>query len=57
MLGLTSCSIVPMAPSAITTRSFRVAISASERAGRTADDTSTDGCDSVSGGVVGTGSA
>ena len=35
-LGSTSCSIVPIAPSAITTRSFRVAISASERSGRTA---------------------
>ena len=56
-VGLTSCSMVPIAPSAITTRSFRVAISASERAGRTADDRSTDGCDAVSARSVDTGSA
>ena len=57
MLGLTSWSIVPMAPSAITTRSLSVVIRASERSGRTADDTSTDECDAVSRGFVGTGPA
>jgi hypothetical protein len=46
-----------MAPSALTTRSLSVAISASERSGRTAEDTLTDECDAVSEGVVGTGPA